>query len=285
MTSATSPGSAGRELLQDEGVQHSLRVVTWNVWGRYGPWRERAPLISETLRRLRPDVVCLQEVWTAGGRTHADDLAAELGLQAVFARTRMPDVEPGSGADWLGMAVLGRWPVLGRLRSELPTELPGEPAALLVVTFGHPSGPLHVATTVPVWEQDAEEVRLAQSTAVAAALSRSDLDGVPPVVIGADLNARPGTPEFSVLTRGLVDTWAAVRPQEPGTTLAHANRYVPADDWLADGRIDHVLVRSGSPDHPVSVVATALAGTEDPPPSDHYAVVVDLAWSDDPRRT
>ena len=262
-------------------MQHSLRVVTWNVWGRYGPWRERAPLISETLRRLDPDVVCLQEVWTADGRTHADDLAAELGLHAVFARTRMPDVEPGSGADGLGMAVLGRWPVLDQGRAELPTALPGDAAALLVVTFGHPSGPLHVVTTVPVWEQDAGDVRLAQTTAVAAALSSPDLDGVLPVVLGADLNARPGTPEFAVLTDGLVDTWAAVRPGEPGTTLSSANRYVPADDWLADGRIDHVLVRSGSSDHPVSVVAAALAGTEDPPPSDHYAVVVDLAWSDD----
>jgi len=101
-----------------------------------------------------------------------------------------------------------------------------------------------------------------------------------PVVLGADPNARPDT-EFEVLIEVLVDTWAAVRPREPGHTLAHDNRYVAAGDWLADGRIDHVLVRSGSPDHPVSVASADLAGTTDPPPSDHYAVVVDLAWSDD----
>ena len=64
-------------------MQHSLRVVTWNVWGRYGPWRERAPLITETL-----------------------------GRHTAFARTWMPEVEPGWGADGLGMA--GRWPVLGQ---------------------------------------------------------------------------------------------------------------------------------------------------------------------------
>ncbi len=262
-------------------VEHSLRVVTWNIWGRYGPWRERAPRITETLQRLDPDVVCLQEVWTAGGRTQADDLAEALGLHAGFERTRMPDVVPGSGADELGMAVLGRWPVLARQRHELPTDLPGDPSALLVVTFAHPAGPLPIATTVLAWERDAGAVRLAQATAVARALTDSHLDGVPPVVLAGDLNARPDTPEFAALTEVLIDAWTAVRPGKRGHTLAHANRYVAAEEWLADGRIDHVLVRSGSPAHPVSVTFADLAGTTDPPPSDHYAVVVDVAWSDD----
>ncbi len=259
-------------------MTHSLRVVTWNVWGRYGPWRERAPRITETLQELHPDVVCLQEVWTEGDRTHADDLAKDLGLRAVFARTRMPDVEAESGADGLGMAVLGRWPVLQRQRREVPTDLPGEPAALLLVTFAHPSGRLHVATTVPVWERDAGDVRVAQATAIARTLTDSALDGVPPIVLAADLNARPDTPEFAVLNKVLIDAWATARPGDPGHTLAHRNRYVPADEWLADGRIDHVLVRSGSTAHPASVAWAALAGTTDPPPSDHYAVVVDLVW-------
>ncbi len=261
-------------------VEHSLRVVTWNVWGRYGAWLEWAPRITETLQRLDPDVVCLQEVWTVGGRTQADGLAEDLGSHAAFDRTRMPDVEAESGADGLGMAVLGRWPAIDRRRQELPTDLPGYPSSLLIVTLAHPAGPLHVATTVPVWERDAGDVRLAQTTAVATALTDSDLDGVPPVVLAADLNARPDTPEFAALTEVLIDAWAAARPGERGHTLAHANRYVAADEWLADGRIDHVLVRSGSPAYPVSVTSADLAGTTDPPPSDHHAVVVDLAWSD-----
>ncbi len=103
-----------------------MRAVTWNVWGRYGPWLERAPKITETLQRLDSDVVCLQEVWTAGGRTQADDLAEALGLHAVFDRTRMPDVEPESGVDGLGVAV-GRWPVLDRQRQELPPICPVSP--------------------------------------------------------------------------------------------------------------------------------------------------------------
>lgn len=121
-------------------MEHSLRVVTWNVWGRYGPWLERAPRITEALQRLDPDVVCLQEVWTVDDRTQADALAEDLSLHAVFDRTRMPAVEAESGADGLGMAVLARWPVLDRQRHELPMDLPGDPTSLLIATFLTPRG-------------------------------------------------------------------------------------------------------------------------------------------------
>lgn len=52
-----------------------------------------------------------------------------------------------------------------------------------------------------------------------------------------------------------VVTWnmAGGPPRGPGATRASANRYVAADEWLAD-----------------------------PPPSDHDAVVVDHCWSGDP---
>ena len=32
-----------------------IRVATWNVWGRFGPWEERWPAIVDELRALDPD--------------------------------------------------------------------------------------------------------------------------------------------------------------------------------------------------------------------------------------
>ena len=40
-----------------------MRVMTWNLWWRFGPWEERLPAIVETVRRLDPDIALLQEVW------------------------------------------------------------------------------------------------------------------------------------------------------------------------------------------------------------------------------
>ena len=38
-----------------------MRVVTWNLWWRFGPWQERQPAIARSLVELKPDIVCLQE--------------------------------------------------------------------------------------------------------------------------------------------------------------------------------------------------------------------------------
>ena len=260
----------------------AMRIVTWNVWGRYGPWEDRGPRVLETLQELRPDVVCLQEVWREGELTHADVIAEHLGMHAVYSATRMPDPEPGSGVDQLGMAVLGRWPVIRSRTSALPKAADSEPEehapTALVVTFDHPEGALHVTTTVPDWEQERSAARVAQTRAVAALLADPDLDGPLPVVLAADLNARPGTEEFQALTDVLSDTWALAGADDEQFTFASRNRHVDAGEWLADGRIDHILFRPGNRSQHVLVDGVRLAGTEDPPGSDHYAVVADLRW-------
>ena len=38
-----------------------VRVLTWNVWGRFGPWQQRQAAIAAVLAAAEADVVCLQE--------------------------------------------------------------------------------------------------------------------------------------------------------------------------------------------------------------------------------
>ena len=33
-------------------IDTRLRVATWNVWWRFGPWKDRQPAIAETLRGI-----------------------------------------------------------------------------------------------------------------------------------------------------------------------------------------------------------------------------------------
>ena len=44
-------------------IESSLRIMTWNVWWRYGPWRERFSAIQAMIEAADPDIVALQEVW------------------------------------------------------------------------------------------------------------------------------------------------------------------------------------------------------------------------------
>ena len=44
-------------------VRTRVRIATWNVWGRYGPWEARLPVIIENLSAINADILALQEVW------------------------------------------------------------------------------------------------------------------------------------------------------------------------------------------------------------------------------
>src|SRR5262245_42304973 len=77
---------AGVEIDYDPGygplVESRVRIVTWNIWARYGPWELRAPVIAATLAETGADIIGLQEVWDDGTRNQARELAAALGFES-----------------------------------------------------------------------------------------------------------------------------------------------------------------------------------------------------------
>ena len=53
----------------------TCRVVTWNLWWRFGDWSRRLDAIGAVLADAAPDVVGLQEVWARGSVNVAGLLA------------------------------------------------------------------------------------------------------------------------------------------------------------------------------------------------------------------
>jgi endonuclease/exonuclease/phosphatase family metal-dependent hydrolase len=261
-----------------------VRVLSWNLWWRFGDaWRERGRGILSTLEAVRPDVAGLQEVWGTAETTQADRLAERLGMHAAFGAPSLPPPpdppeRPDQAGVEVGVAVLSRWPIVEVRRHLLPSRHRPEIVALEAVA-DHPGGPLHVVASCIDWEREYAAQRLAQTRALAALLTDPARDGPLPVLLTADLNAPPGTPEIRALTDVLVDAWAAAGGDGAGHTLSSANPLAPRGaPWLLDQRIDYVLARAGTPARPVVVerafvAAEPRAGGD---PSDHYAVVADL---------
>src|SRR5438094_10521156 len=85
-------------------VRTRLRIATWNIWGRYGPWEARLPVIIENLRALNADILALQEVWEDDERSQAEELAAALSYDEPVDATNLEhdSVPPGN-------AVRSRW--------------------------------------------------------------------------------------------------------------------------------------------------------------------------------
>jgi endonuclease/exonuclease/phosphatase family metal-dependent hydrolase len=261
-----------------------LRALSWNVWWRFGDqWQDRQRGILATLQDLRPDVIGLQESWGSGTTSQAEELAGKLGMYPAFAGPSLPPVpqppeRPDQEGIELGVSVISRWPILNVRRELLPARHRHQPVAL-IATIDHPAGPLHFVASCVEWEPDYADDHLAQTRALAELLTDPALDGPLPVLLSADLNAPPDSPEIAVLNDVLVDTWVAGGGDPATVTLSSQHPDAPlAATKQIDQRIDYVFARPGSAGQELVVDRSFIAG--DPVdglyPSDHFAVVADL---------
>lgn len=261
------------------------RVVTWNIWWRFGSEPERrTPAVESTLQAVDPDVVCLQEVYA--DRRGADDaarLAAALGFHVVRST---PDP---TAAETLANAVLARWPVVEHGEVALPdgSGRPGHRRAVWARLHA-PFGLIPVVSTHLAYRFDESAVRQEQAGAVLelAGQLRGNPTEDPPAVVAGDLNAVPDSDELRRLTgrsaapvAGLVlnDAWPQVR-DDPGHTWVRRNPYL-ADSVWPERRLDYVLVSWPRPS-PLANPAQAFLVGDGPVggvwPSDHLGVAVDL---------
>ncbi len=262
--------------------------MTWNVWWRFGhAWQERQSRIAAVLAELRPDVVGLVETWAGPAGTQAEALAQPLGLHAAYAPTSLPPApdppeNPDQAGHGVGIGLLSRWPIAATEVVDLPhAQRPGAPPTAILATLTHPAGPLRVIVSCIEWEPRYAGDQLAQARALAELATDARLDGDLPVLLVGDLNADTTQPDLAPLVEALTDTWVAGGGAPEAVTLSSAHPDAPVEAVKQiDRRIDHVFARPGRPGGTVTVHRAFVAG--DAPidglhPSDHWAVVVDLA--------
>jgi endonuclease/exonuclease/phosphatase family metal-dependent hydrolase len=269
-----------------------MRIVSWNLWWRYGPWERRREAIAATLARVRPDLCGLQEVWGAFGENLAADLAGRLGMYWCWAEATKDRDAAGNEVS-LGNAILSRWPIVAQARAELPVgDLTDEGRAAVYARVDSPRGPLPMFSTHLTYGLGRSKERTAQVRTLAQFVAEHATGCFYPPVITGDFNAEPGSDELRLLggvltapaVPGLVllDAWRYADPGDPGFTWDHRNGY-QAGSVIPDSRIDYILVglpRQGRG----RVRSAALAGTtpvEGVWPSDHFAVLADIQQEDD----
>jgi endonuclease/exonuclease/phosphatase family metal-dependent hydrolase len=271
-------------------ADHQLRAMTWNVWWRFGPrWRERQPGILATIERFTPDVVGLQEVWSAGDVTQADELADALGFHSAFAAPSYPSVpdpvvQPDHAGVELGVALLSRWPIIRHDAVAMPARHRAWDPVVLRATVDHPAGPLPVLVACLEHATTYSDDRLAQAGLLADLATDPATDGPCPSLAMGDLNAAAGSAVLRPLREVLIDAWPAGGGAADAVTLpsSHPSAPLEAGPELVDQRIDHIFYRPGHEDQLVNVESATIAGdaVDGVFPSDHRAVVCDLRWHD-----
>jgi endonuclease/exonuclease/phosphatase family metal-dependent hydrolase len=256
-------------------IETTMRLATWNVWGRYGPWDQREPGIIETLGRARADVVVLTEAWDG----QCDRLAGPLGLPHHVFRSWT-----GDG----GLAVLSRWPILYHADQPLGSQPPPDGGRVLFVELDGPRGPIQVYAVMLAWRLDHSAIRQGQVHDLAAYIVKAQ-NTRGPVIIAGDFNAGPDSDEIRMLTGqagsaapGLVcyDAWEMAGSGGPGHTWSNANPWAAPALW-PERRIDHIFSawpRRGGAGHPVHCEVIGTEPVDGLVPSDHYGLLADLRY-------
>ena len=264
-------------------IETRLSVLTWNLWGRFGPWEARLDAITTTLRACGADVLTLQEVWEADGRNEAAEVAGALGFSHAYAgRFTIDGVT-------IGNAIVSRWPIVDVESRPLPA--PPEQEELRVVVraaIDGPRGRLQVYTTHLNWRFEDSAVRQEQVRSIVRFVAETCGDAVCPPILAGDMNAVPNADEIRMLTGRSAppvdwlvfhDAWEAAGNSAPGFTWTNANRWAQRD-LEPDRRIDYVFVGwpgRGGVGHVTScrLIGEPVNGLD---PSDHLGVLATLRY-------
>ena len=168
--------------------------MTWNVWGRYGQWREREAAIEESQVAAHPDIVCLIESWSSAQTTQAELVAERLGLEhQLFAGDWEQD-------DWVsGIGVVSRWPLAMVERRKLRGEDDSGVGEVLAVTIEGDRGLVQFFAVMLDYPLGASVVRQAQVHQLVQLISATT-DRRHPIVVCGDFNAGPDSDEIRMLT-------------------------------------------------------------------------------------
>jgi endonuclease/exonuclease/phosphatase family metal-dependent hydrolase len=261
-------------------IETTLRIITWNVWGRYGPWPEREAAILATLRDAHPDIVVLTESWAKGGDSQCARLAGPLGLpHHTFSGVAAEEDE----AALSGVAVMSRWQI--RRESSLTF---GSARAQFAELSG-PRGPIQVyGLVMDAWWFDESQARQDAVRALLADVSKVQDRRIPLIVCG-DFNADPDSDEIRMLTGrttapvpglSFYDAWEVAGPPAPGHTWSNDNPWATQLLW-PNRRIDYVFSaapRPGGAGHPRHAALLGTRPVSGIYPSDHYAVQANLRY-------
>ena len=242
----------------------TLTVVTLNLWHDAHDWPKRLGVILPELRRIRPDVICLQEVLQNPTlRNQAETLGDSLDYQMRFASVDGPE-RPKR----YGNAILTPHRVLADGARNL------EPAddyrAVAHVRFAWRGLNVDAYSTHLHHTPQGGAIRATQIRHLLAWVDSTHGDG--PVVLAGDFNAELGTPEMDLVTKRYVDAFRAVHPKASRAEAITFNPRFGVDP----GAIDHIFVERAGAGRLVPIGSEVMFRTVGPDSvwaSDHYGVV------------
>lgn len=206
----------------------SVRIATLNTWKCDGLYDNRLVTMAEMFKRIRPDIIALQEVFSCPetGDDTGEFLAKKLHLNCFSLKIRKKN-RPFKGANLMsssGLTVLSRYMVTG-INFELPSDpRDGERYAqsVLIDVSGHR---VHLINTHLTHLRDQDALRCSQMLTILQNVEAQS-NGNCSILCG-DFNAELSSPELqraiekSILI--IADTYPLGNGEEPRNSLLPVN--------------------------------------------------------------
>jgi endonuclease/exonuclease/phosphatase family metal-dependent hydrolase len=245
----------------------SFGVLSLNLWNINEPLDARYGALESGLKRLRPDVVCLQEADRdpKSGQRQAELVATMCGHEHVV--------------DDNGLAIVCSSPITRSSTVSLP-EFPGDfPRQALSAQLWINDRPLLVTNTHLAYLPEMIEERRTQVEVLLAAIKRPYSTERPTAkILCGDFNDTADSPAVRAVLDSdgdFQDVFAECSPNCQGVTYSSHNRYVDPF-WTLDERIDYIFASRDLVIKDCSVVFDGNNGFD--LASDHFGVFCNLAF-------
>jgi endonuclease/exonuclease/phosphatase family metal-dependent hydrolase len=247
----------------------AFSILTLNLWNINEPLATRYAALESGLKRLRPDILCLQEVDRdpRSGESQAALIAKMCGHANVVAKSEL--------------AIVCSLPVIASSSAQLPAfagEFPRQALSVKLLIDGLTT---LVTNTHLAYPPEMVEERKKQMEAVLSVLKhhRPTVEGDIAKILCGDFNDTATSPAIHAVLEsdeGFQDVFATCFPNSPGITYACRNPYVDPS-WTLDERIDYIFATPNLSVLDCSVVFDGNNGFD--LVSDHFGVLCQLALS------
>jgi len=181
---------------------NQLSIITLNTWKCDGEYRVRLRLMTEGLAAIKPDIILLQECFTApkSDANTAQHLAETSEMNGFFqpAREKQRVFEDKEVNSHSGLAVLSRFSLDPIGAIQLPSDPEDGQRVAQFVSVKTPGQPVLVVNTHLSYLPEAHDLRTKEMQRIVTRI-REDRDH-DTVILGGDLNATPDSPVIRWLT-------------------------------------------------------------------------------------
>ena len=246
----------------------SIRLLTLNLWNINEPLEPRYRALETGLKRLAPDIVCLQEV-----SCDPKSKRSQTGLVAAMCGHRHYIEESG-------LAILGSRPIANFGSAPLP-RFPGDPPrSVIMAEFQINGRPLLIINTHLAYPPQMVMERKRQATTLLNILKRRQSKNTATAkVLCGDFNDVASSPAVrTILDNGekFIDAFNICHPGRAGFTYSPRNPYVERS-WKIDERIDYIFMNRYLTSKKCAVVFDGRNGFDFA--SDHFGVFCDMQFA------